>query len=96
MAMFRSGQRVRCVRPYDPENMGIEGTFREYRFCAKGTYIPASKDYLRGDADCTVDWDAGYGSWAQTSQLEPIQPERNQVIAWRECLWQPNKTEEHA
>lgn len=71
---------------------GAEGTIKRFQWLPAGTVGPDGVPYTF-DIDVIVDFD-NYGRRAShTSRLEPIHPERNQVISWSECLWQPEKEE---
>lgn len=90
MAMFRVGQRVRKVRM---SGMSKANPIVPVGTC--GVVIAVGViGYNTGEP-----WDYGirydhYGDkmfFADAPQIEPIQPERNQTVAWSECLWQPTK-----
>jgi len=103
MATFRVGQRVRVIdngRPLGSRrgplcdgqtSIGREATIigplrlARFAYSADGYAYPIDVDGL-GRLN-----DFGNQTMAKPEWLEPIQPERNQVIAWSECLWQPNK-----
>lgn len=93
MATFRVGQRVRIVRVkyrIDSLYIGQTGTIVDHdgKPASDGKYypidvlmdVPVRKDRARYCAE----------SW----ELEPIQPEGNSVVAWSECLWQPEEMRE--
>jgi len=87
MATFRVGQRVRMrateyFGPYKNPS-GLEGTISGIG-CFEGLHSGRLYAY-------SVDLDCGRALLADAHELEPIKPARNQVIAWSECLWQPNK-----
>ncbi len=101
MATFRVGQRVRLIHNGRPPGMRgplyngqssvgrectIIGPLRWGNFYSGAGYAyPIDIDGL-GRVN-----DFGHQSLAKPEWLQPIQPERNQVIAWSECLWQPTK-----
>lgn len=86
MATFRVGQRVRCVRRGEVTGhahvlasklkIGFTGTVVGLGH-KPATYL-LEPDEFPGSRGLVNGW-----------QLEPLQPERNQTIAWSECAWQP-------
>lgn len=92
MSKFYVGQRVRLARPKHAKNKDRTGAIREFF---------SERKIGSGDfANCCVDWDDGMRGgidrdelgvirYTHTDQLEPLQPERNQTIAWSECVWKP-------
>ena len=86
MAAWRVGMRVRVVRclvghiPH--QYIGAEGFIRDI-----GPY-PGFLGH--GAFDCHVPLAPGYTLCALFGELEPIQPERNQVVAWSECGFHPS------
>jgi hypothetical protein len=92
MSKFYVGQRVRLARPVRPENKNKTGTIREF--------ITPKLNIDGYMSNCNVDWDDGLRDGfdrgprgrllvTSTDQLEPLKPERNQTIAWSECVWKP-------
>lgn len=84
MATFRVGQRVRLARVRDEclsKYIGDTGTFSGYEMAP--AWFPR--------CDCRVLWDDGMKGCEESECLEPIQPERNRVVAWEDCPWQPNR-----
>lgn len=80
MAVFRVGQRVRIVRCICKEmrcHLGKEGVIIR----ADGRYF---------DIDSALDVDGIPCHW-HPDHIEPIQPERNRVVAWSDCPWSPHK-----
>jgi hypothetical protein len=92
MSKFYVGQRVRirwCLSW--PELAGAEGVIVGRKTC---TDLKTWK---------LMDWEVAPDAWGDSSapgscgryfapssdQLEPLQPERNQTIAWSECVWKP-------
>lgn len=85
MATFRVGQRVRIV-----------GALKEFEYLIGKEAVVTSGllpvagflehrleiDGVPPPPHCTC-WSAAPG------HLEPIQPERNQMVEWSECAWQP-------
>ena len=102
MAIFKVGQRVKLVRPVEPENYGIEGTIIAFENWPKGTISSVTGTPFTMDVDCVVLWDTVFylnreGSAQHTSQLEPIQDQDdkskydgNEVIDWDECIFDRN------
>ncbi len=86
MATFRTGDRVRIVdAPSYPWLVGtcgvvVESEAYELHMTNRSWTVVADHDGKR------------YG--ARPGEIEPIQPERNQTIAWSECLWQPEEMRE--
>lgn len=87
MATFKVGQRVRIVRvQYYPEDCRFIGQ--------EGTIVPKAgvaadlKSYEYHVA-CALGAIALNGH-----HLEPIQPERNRVVAWEDCPIDPRKIAE--
>lgn len=85
MSKFYVGQRVRIVRAaLNPHLVGTEarivGSYRK----GKSEILPPWHGWpldVRGSS--------GRQIVAQEYSIEPLQPERNQTIAWSECIWRP-------
>lgn len=86
MATYRVGQRVRVIRSiwgYEGMEATVVGVMRTARHTPPYDGYPISID--------------GIGELAPNRKtliappdaIEPIQPERNQIIPWSECLWMP-------
>lgn len=80
MATFYVGQRVRIVNSVHPKYIGVEATVTSISFSSP--YRPKDTMCIRHDND-GMEWSCA------PENIEPIQPERNRVIAWSKCLWQP-------
>jgi hypothetical protein len=82
MSKFYVGQRVRVVADGIGGATGLIG--------AEGVV---------NELDCESEWGqggqigieaGGEDDWCfEPEHLEPLQPERNQTIAWSECVWKP-------
>lgn len=102
MATFRVGQRVRVVHSdFCPDLIGREGTVvGDLRLATRpsaGINIkwmgyPVRLDGWADDTNPST----GNKYWPAPHKLSPIQPERNQVVSWRECVWQPPHMRESA
>lgn len=89
MARFHKGQRVKLVRPFYPENMGLEGTFLRYEFNRKGSLTVDG--FSKEDTDCIVLYDVDKnpnGSITNSSRLEPI-TDSYDLASWDTCIWKP-------
>lgn len=92
MSTFRVGQRVRVVVAiFRPEIAGREGTITSD--LQPGFGINSNRDIWGYEVD--IDGfgrlgPSGYPWMLRPWQLEPIQPERNQTIAWEECICGPD------
>jgi len=89
MATFKVGQRVRIVRADRlPYLVGSEATIERIEMTRRGLgYLIALTCPIRRDA-CVAH--------ALSSELEPLQPERNRVVAWEDCPFDPRKIAEIA
>lgn len=95
MATFRVGQRVRLVRTFlgssSGRAIGSEGTIVGFGFWPEGSKPCMFRRPLSFASNVLVDFD-GHGEYYQhTNQLEPVQYDGANPVAWAECLWQPNK-----
>lgn len=103
MATFRVGQRVRIVKSHRGFLQGREATIIGSLECGCSTYtneiywgFPLEVD---GVGRIGI---SGFPIAVRPEWLEPIQPERNQMVEWSECAWQPPRlrevgaTNEHA
>jgi len=95
MATFKVGQRVRKIR-----SSGLPKAHFIAPIGVCGVVIAVGvighNSGQRWDYEVRYD---GYGKhrfYADADQLEPIQPERNQTIAWSECVWKPEHLRETA
>lgn len=96
MSKFYVGQRVRLARPFCQKNHGLTGVIREL---SDEPFVSKHGTVWSRAVNCFCDWDnclrdgpyeLGFnGTACHTDQLEPLQPERNQTIAWSECVWKP-------
>jgi len=89
MAKFFVGQRVKLIKPIQPEDIGIEGIILEHdgRPCDIGAVV---------EYDVMFDgefWRSGCYGW----QLEPIS-DSNTKISWANMadLWTPSRLSEEA
>jgi hypothetical protein len=85
MSKFYVGQRVRIVRAdVNPHLIGTEariiGPYRKGRNKTLPAWYGWPLD-VRGSS--------GNQIVAEEWKIEPLQPERNQTIAWSECVWKP-------
>jgi hypothetical protein len=90
MATFRVGQRVRIVRVDYAADLDVLG---HEAIIVPPDGIPAMDG---GRYDYDIITDNGLAMTVSAWMLEPIQPERNQAIAWSECLWTPEHLREPA
>lgn len=95
MSIFRVGQRVRIVRvvktraPGSPHCLGREATI--WRIDAD------DKPYCLDIDGIGKSNPADGGLWGcDSSFIEPIQPERNRIVAWESLPIDPRKVLEHA
>lgn len=79
MAIFKAGDRVR--NKID----GDTGTFVCYRRYPARTFFTIANAHSNRELNCTVIYDSTGGEFAEhTDSIEPIQPERNRVVAWED------------
>lgn len=97
MATFRVGQRVKVVRSCKPEDMPPPDRCHWNPGCNTGVLVSrlTVSQIIFGGGDWLMRLDNGIEGTVHAYQLEPIQPERNQVISWAECKeWQPEHLRE--
>ena len=94
MSKFYVGQRVRIVRACEwdgvgplPIPAGTEGVITKLAFAPKGTPTTCGGRLIES-VDCWIQTPIRLCS-APFWRIEPIQPERNQTIAWSQCVWKP-------
>lgn len=91
MAVFKIGDRVRIrsLEEIYPEHWGKCGTIESLPGMGG-----AGEDYGLS-SDGIGDPGAGFVGWrAPGWALEPIQPDRNQIVEWSACEWQPEHLRE--
>ena len=85
MSALRVGTRVRIVRAYHPEHLGLETRIRafgDFRGRYNNTFLLMSIELEARDSK-------GRHLCANPEQLEPILPEGAAPAKWEECVWQP-------
>ena len=89
MSRFYVGQRVRLVKPFNPDSYGLTGTIKFFRHTPKGTLCMNGVTPI--DGDCVVLYDGkSRPSLEHTSRIEPITDSYDKV-EWSECLWRPTQ-----
>lgn len=88
MSKFYVGQRVKKVRGNDPGMTGVVAEIDNTDSRSLG--VRADHDGAGYDSlDCHELYRAGEVVFGYPADFEPLQPERNQTIAWSECVWKP-------
>jgi len=87
--IWKVGQRVKLVKRKTKED-------KVNLRCNAGTIPLGTEGFIvkipTQFSDCLVVFDcSNVPRNIKFYQLEPVHPERNKIVAWDDCLWQPNK-----
>lgn len=90
MAVFKIGQRVRCVGHYDgPAGIRPECHGKEAVVKGVGSYFGTARDGSKGYQPYLVQLLTGEIYTAEGCDLQPITYDGNQTVEWKDCLWIP-------
>lgn len=99
MATFKPGQRVVLAHFDEQCYAGINGrlgTFLRYENLADTyglDFVTRELVFSNGKCDCEITIDGYSKRWTTvSSRLEPLLYDGNNIVAWKECEWQPGQS----